>query len=139
MKMILLIPAFILLTAMGQYGGESPIKVPETGTNIKVVITDIKGLKTELAEFSIDGKTMITGERGKGHLSIPFNIIKEISFIKKSDNKIKAIILTIDGKEVMMLMQGKEVFYGNTEFGPFKIDAANVSGIEFIGNSITYK
>jgi len=137
-KIILLIPAFILLTAMGQYRGEAPIKVPETGTNIKAVITDIKGVKTEITEFSMDGHTMITGERGKGHLSIPFGKIKEISFTKEDNNKIKTIIQTIDGKDVTMLMQGKGVFYGNTEFGPFKIEAESVAMIEVIGNHKTY-
>ncbi|GBD97564.1 hypothetical protein BMS3Abin06_02463 [bacterium BMS3Abin06] len=133
-RILLLVPLALFLTAMAQRGDEAPIKVPETGANIKVVITDIKGLKTELTEFSMDGNTMITGERGKGYLSIPFNKIKEISFIREDNNKIKTVIQTIDGKEITMLMRGGGVFYGNTEFGPFKIEAESVSRIEVIAN-----
>jgi hypothetical protein len=132
-SLLLLLVAAIFLTGMGNLGGAPAGTVPTVEEEIKAKVTDQSGVVTALEHFSLDGQTVIAGERGNGSVTIQLRDISTLTF-QHADvkDKISAIIKLKDGQEVQLELRKRLFFNGSTGYGAFIIRAADVKLIEIL-------
>jgi hypothetical protein len=131
--LLLLLVAAIFLTGMGNLGGAPVGTVPKVEEEIKARVTDQSGVVTALEHFSLDGQTVIEGERGNGSITIQLRDISTLTF-QHGDVKdaISAIIKLKDGQEVQLQLRKRLFFNGSTGYGAFVIRAVDVKLIEIL-------
>ena len=129
---VVVMTSFLFLMGMGGLGGSAPIdKIPEPKKNFPVVVVDRQGVKTPLAQFSHDGKVVITGKRGSADVAVPFEIISQVQFQGLERNEILLEISLREPKKVEIRVDKSSKFYGKAEFGTFQIEAKDLQSINF--------
>ena len=131
--LLLLLVAAIFLTGMGNLGGAPVGTVPKVEEEIKAKVTDQSGVVTTLEHFSLDGQTVIEGERGHGSVTIQLRDISTLTFLPTEvKDKISATIKLKNGQEVPLQLRKRLFFNGSTGYGAFIIRAAEVKLIEIL-------
>ena len=131
LTVVLVLLGAVLLTGMGNLGGTPEGTVNKTGENIKVQVVDRKGVSTELAWFSMDGKEFIEGRRGEGKMNVVLHQLKEISFGPVKGEEVIAELLYKTGSRHQLQLNKSDKFSGDTGFGVYWITAADISRVIF--------
>ena len=132
-SLLLLLLAVIFLTGMGNLGGAPVGTVPKVEEEIKARVTDESEVVTALEHFSLDGQTMIEGERGHGSVAIQLRDIDTITLRPSEEkDKISATIKLKDGQEVLLQLRKRLFFNGSTGYGAFVIRAVDVKLIQIL-------
>lgn len=132
-SLLLLLAAAVFLTGMGNLGGAPVGTVPKVEEEIKAKVTDQSGVITTLQQFSLDGQTVIEGERGNASVTIQLRDIDSLA-LRPSDakDKITAIIKLKDGQEIQLQLRKRLIFNGSTGYGAFVIRAVDVNRIDIL-------
>lgn len=132
-SLLLLLAAAIFLTGMGNLGGAPVGTVPKVEEEIKAKVTDQGGVVTTLQQFSLDGQTVIEGERGNASVTIQLRDIDRLALRpSEAKDKITAIINLKDGQEVQLQLRKRLIFNGSTGYGAFVIRAVDVNRIDIL-------
>lgn len=132
-SLLILLVAAIFLTGMGNLGGAPVGTVPKVEEEIKAKVTDQSGVVTTLEHFSLDGQTVIEGDRGNATVTIQLRDIDTLT-IRPAEvkDKIGAIIKLKDGQEVQLQLRKRLFFNGSTGYGAFVIRAVDVNLIQIL-------
>ena len=131
--LLLLLAAAIFLTGMGNLGGAPVGTVPKVEEEIKATVTDQSGVVTTLQQFSLDGQTVIEGERGNASVTIQLRDIDSLLLrAAEAKDKIIADIKLKDGLEVQLHLRKRLIFNGSTGYGAFVIRADDVNRIDIL-------
>ena len=132
-SLLFLLVAAIFLTGMGNIGGAPVGTVPKVEEEIKAKVTDQSGVVTTLEHFSLDGQTVIEGDRGNATVTIQLRDIDTLT-IRPAEvkDKIGAIIKLKDGQEVQLQLRKRLFFNGSTGYGAFVIRAVDVKLIQIL-------
>jgi hypothetical protein len=128
-RTIIILTAFILLTAMGGTGGLE--QVPRVDKNYSVVITDSSGTKIEGEKFSWEGRIHFAGNIGMAQVTIPFDRVKELIAGERRDRFVRVTARLIDGSETSFDIDAKTRCYGEAKFGNFIILVEEIKTITF--------
>ncbi|KIH77087.1 hypothetical protein SAMN05660860_00410 [Geoalkalibacter ferrihydriticus] len=131
LRILFLLPAALLLMGMGDLGGAPQGAVPETGEDIRAVIVDRQGVRTEVDRFSMGGKTYLEGARGSGRMMVEFHKLAGIEFKEGLGDEVPVILNLRTGEKQELLVNKRAAFYGTTDFGTFMIRARDVRHIAF--------
>jgi hypothetical protein len=131
--LLLLLMTAVFLTGMGNLGGAPVGTVPKVEEEIKAKVTDESGVVTTLEHFSLDGQTLIEGERGNASVTIQLRDIDTLT-LRPSEvkDKINATIKLKSGQEVQLELRKRLFFNGSTGYGAFVIHAADVKIIQIL-------
>lgn len=132
-SLLILLVTAIFLTGMGNLGGAPVGTVPKVEEEIKAKVTDQSGVVTTLEHFSLDGQTVIEGDRGNATVTIQLRDIDTLT-IRPAEvkDKIGAIIKLKDGQEVQLQLRKRLFFNGSTGYGAFVIRAVDVNLIQIL-------
>lgn len=132
-SLLILLAAVIFLTGMGNLGGAPVGTVPKVEEEIKAKVTDQSGVVTTLEHFSLDGQTVIEGDRGNGSVTIQLRDIDTLT-LRPADvkDKISATVKLKDGQEVQLQLRKRLFFNGSTGYGAFVVRAADVKLIQIL-------
>lgn len=132
-SLLILLAAAIFLTGMGNLGGAPVGTVPKVEEEIKAQVTDQSGVVTTLEHFSLDGQTVIEGDRGNGSVTIQLRDIDTLT-LRPADvkDKISATVKLKDGQEVQLQLRKRLFFNGSTGYGAFVVRAADVKLIKIL-------
>ena len=129
---VMILGTFLCLMGMGGLGGTAPsnqLPLPEKNFTAKVV--DREGIQTPLTQFSQEGKIFLTAKRGNGTITIPFEKISQVQFLRTEANETQAKV-TLRGQEsIEVKLDSRAKFYGQAEFGTFQIDGKDLKSISF--------
>lgn len=128
---LLIVLVSLFCMGMGGLGGQPEGTVPETEVRIQAEIQDRTGTKTNLNQFSMDGKTFLDAWRGQGKLTIPFQHIDTIAFGELKGDEVTVDAKLKSGAVMTLTVRSRSQFYGSTGFGAFQIKARDVSSIDF--------
>ena len=132
-SLLFLLVAAIFLTGMGNLGGAPVGTGPKVEEEIKAKITDQSGVVTTLEHFSLDGQTLIEGDRGNASVTIQLRDIETLTLHPTEvKDKISATIKLKDGQEVQLQLRKRLFFNGSTGYGAFIIHAVDVKHIEIL-------
>ena len=132
-SLLFLLVAAIFLTGMGNLGGAPVGTVPKVEEEIKAKVTDQSGVVTTLEHFSLDGQTLIEGDRGNASVTILLRDIETLTLHPaEAKDKISATIKLKDGQEVQLQLRKRLIFNGSTGYGAFVIRAVDVKLIQIL-------
>lgn len=132
-SLLFLLVAAIFLTGMGNLGGAPVGTVPKVEEEIKAKVTDQSGVVTPLEHFSLDGQTVIEGNRGNASVTIQLRDIESLTLHPTEvKEKISATIKLKDGQEVQLQLRKRLIFNGSTGYGAFVIRAVDVKLIQIL-------
>lgn len=126
---VLIVTAFILLTAMGGSGGFE--RAPRVEKSFAVVITDASGVKIEGEKFSWEGRIHFSGYLGMAQVTLPFDKVKDLSVGEKHERKVKVTARLLDGSETSFDVDAKSRCYGEAGFGSFMLLMDEIKTIVF--------
>jgi hypothetical protein len=109
-----------LLMAMGSLQSQSPEKIPVPGKKYVATFIDQTDVITDCREVSINGETFLEGKRGNGTSAIPFDNIREVSFLVEGE-KLNGAVKLHDGNTVNLMLNKNQLAYGRTKYGTFQI------------------
>lgn len=121
-----------LLTGMGGSPTEAPTKIPKPSQNFSVAVTDLSGMRVELTNFSLDGRTVVSGKLGKGLAAVPFSRVKSLRLERDGQRLVCRVMLKDGGKVALDAEPGQEAS-GAADFGYYAIPLKEVTSIEFFG------
>jgi hypothetical protein len=127
---MIILTAFVLLTAMGGSGGGIE-RIPHVEKNFAVIVTDAAGTKLEGDKFSWEGRIHFAGSIGMAQVTIPFDKIKEIAVGERRDRFVKVTARLMDGSETVFDIDAKTRCYGEAKFGNFMLFVEEVKTIVF--------
>jgi hypothetical protein len=131
-KFFLIVFLLPFLLGMGSMlGGDSPDKIPVPTLKYTAMYIDQMDVMTDCNEVSIEGKTFVEGEKGKGLYTIPFENIKSILFMSKN-GELTGIITLRDGSETTLVLKKDHKAYGKVHVGSFQIKLINLKKMVFI-------
>ena len=110
---------------MGFPGGETPGSIPKPARNFAFTLVDLQGVETRLLEFSIEGSLYLSGQHGKGTVTIPFERIRVVRF-QAQGQELQAEVEMTDGTSATLAVDGRKKCYGRMSYGYFQIDLRNV-------------
>lgn len=128
---VLLVLLALLLTGMGDLGSAPGGTVPEAEENIRARVVDRTGIVTELTRFSLGGKVFIAGKRGRGEITVFFRDLRKIDFAEVQGENVPAELHLDSGKSLRLEVPKRNVFFGSTGYGTFRIQARDIRSIEF--------
>ncbi len=126
---VLIVTAFILLTAMGGSGGFE--RAPRVEKSFAVVITDSSGIKIEGEKFSWEGRIHFSGYLGMAQVTLPFDKVKDLTVGEKRERKVKVTARLLDGSETSFDVDAKSRCYGEAGFGSFMLLMDEIKTIVF--------
>jgi len=129
-SVIVILTAFILLTAMGGTGGLE--QLPRVDKNYFVIITDVSGTKIEGEKFSWEGRIYFAGNMGMAQVTIPFDKVKELMTTgERRDRFVRVTVRLVDGSETNFDIDAKSRCYGAAKFGNFILQLEEIKTIAF--------
>ena len=114
-----------LLTAMSALQNQNPEKIPVPEKKYSATFIDQTDLMMDCRNISIDGDTFVEGKRGNGTITIPFEIINEVSFMLEGE-KLTGVIKLRDGSIVQLLLLKNQKAYGQTKYGTYQIKLSDL-------------
>lgn len=125
-----LLAGFLLLTGMGGLGGTPANTIPTPEKNFSATFTDKQDVVTMCTQVSRDGEVFFLGKRGEATVTVSFEKIKAAAF-KDGGNMVTAVIELTNGEVVKIEVDRDQRFYGNVDFGTFKIEAGDLKKVAF--------
>ena len=129
---VLMLSAFILLTAMGGAGGFE--RAPRVEKNYAVVVIDSSGNRIEGEKFSWEGRIHFAGHLGMAQVTMPFEKIKELLVGEKRERKVKVTARLTDGTETGFEVDAKSRCFGEAGFGSFMLQMDELKSVTFKKN-----
>ncbi len=126
---IIIVMAFILLTAMGGTGGFE--RAPRVDKNFAVVVIDATGNKITGEKFSWEGRLHFSGYKGMAQVMIPFDKLAELTVGEKVERKVIVTAKLIDGTETKFDIDAKSRCFGEASFGSFMLQMDEIKSIVF--------
>jgi hypothetical protein len=126
---VIILTAFILLTAMGGSGGLE--RIPRVDKNYAVSIIDASGTKIEGEKFSWEGRLHFAGNIGMAQVTIPFDKVKELVVGERRDRFVKVTARLTDGSDTILDVDAKTRCYGEAKFGNFMLSLEEIKIITF--------
>ena len=128
---IMLVFLFLALSGMEGLTG-SDAKFPDPKLDFHATVTDADGMEHDVTKASIDGKTSITGNRGKASLAIDFRRITRAT-VQKSDTKtfVWVRLELKNGEELKLKVKGLARCYGITKYGTTSVRMRDIKTIVF--------
>jgi hypothetical protein len=126
---VIMLAAFILLTAMGGTGGFE--RAPRVEKNYAVVVTDVSGNTITGEKFSWEGRIHFAGYLGMAQVTMPFDKIKELLVGEKRERKVKVTARLMDGTETGFEVEAKSRCFGEAGFGSFMLQLDEIKTIVF--------
>ncbi|MEW6267368.1 MAG: hypothetical protein AB1641_30210 [Thermodesulfobacteriota bacterium] len=134
----LLVPMIAVgLAVMGMSGlggSEGPTRIPTPDRNFGATIVDRADVHTQVTMFSIGGYTYFFGQRGKGQLAVPFELINRADF-RVTPEGLEVVLNLKDGQNVILNASRKQDCFGRTSVGNFQITLENIKMI-ILGSQI---
>ncbi len=127
---LVILAAFILLTAMGGSGGFE--RAPRVDKNFSVVVTDATGVKINGEKFSWEGRLHFTGYKGMAQVNVPFEKVKDLTVGQKVDRKIMVTVRLSDGTESSFDIDAKSRCFGEASFGSFMLQMDEIKSVAFV-------
>jgi len=106
---------------MGVLGGEAPGSIPKPARNFAFTLVDLQGVETPLREFTIEGSLYLSGQHGKGTVTIPFERIRAVRF-QAQGQELQAQVELTDGTTTTIAVDGLKRCYGRVNYGYFQIE-----------------
>ena len=136
MKRLAILTIIIMACAifsMGmELGGSGGENFPKPKLNYKAAITDIEGMVHKAEFISLNGKTSITGQKGKANITINFRKIQSAVFSKtESKSWVMAHFILRSGKKVDIKVKGLSRCYGITDLGKMSVRIRDIKAIVF--------
>lgn len=129
---LVLCASCFLLMGMGELGGIAPFeKIPTPPREFKAEVIDQQGVRTLLAQFSQEGKVVLSGKRGQARVAIPFEIISQVEFLKLEGQEILLRVSLREPKTYEIKIEKKSKFFGKADFGSVQIEAQDLKIINF--------
>lgn len=119
LALLLLLPSGAL--AMGSLGGDVPSVIPKPARAFVFTVIDQQGVETRLRECSIEGSVHLTGQHGKGAVTIPFERIRVVR-LQAEGAELHARVELADGTTADLIVDGRKKCYGSMEYGYFQIE-----------------
>ena len=129
---VVMLAAFILLTAMGGTGGFE--RAPRVEKNYAVVVTDVSGRQIDGNKFSWEGRIHFSGYLGMAQVTMPFENIRQLTVGEKRERKVKVTAKLADGTETVFEVDAKSRCYGEAHFGSFMLQMDEIKTIVFKKN-----
>jgi hypothetical protein len=126
---LILLFAFVVLTAMGGNGGFE--RAPRVERNFSVVVTDAAGTRIEGEKFSWEGRIHFSGFKGMAQVTVPFEKIRELNVGEKSERKVRVTVKLTDGNETSFDVDMKSRCYGEATFGSFALQMDEMKSVVF--------
>jgi hypothetical protein len=126
---LVILTAFILLTAMGGSGGFE--RAPRVEKNFAVVVTDATGVKINGDKFSWEGRLHFAGYKGMAQVNVPFEKVQELTVGQKADRKITVTVHLSDGTESSFDIDAKSRCFGEASFGSFMLQMDEIKSVAF--------
>ncbi len=121
----------LVLTGMGDLGGKPEGAIPEPEENFAVQLLDRDDVSVALNRFSLDGKVLMSGQRGRGTFNVPFSQIQTVVFGTAEGKQVPAELQLKSGETVKLQLRKGSYFYGHTGYGSFRIRALDIQRIDF--------
>ena len=119
-----------LVIAMGKLDPSgNPDEIPLPDKEITVILTDLEGLTLSLTQFSLDGRTFLSGRLGAGKVAIPFNQIRVITFFQEGKT-LGARVDLADHTQMNMQLEKGILSYGRLRAGTYQIPIEKIKKIE---------
>jgi hypothetical protein len=131
LRSFLLLAAAVPLLGMGGLGGRPQGTAPKPEENIRALIVDRAGVRTEVRQFSLEGNVFLDGRRGDGQMTVFFKNLRGITFGRVEGEVVSAELHYNNGETLRLNVRKRRVFYGDTRYGTFQIRAGNIRKIEF--------
>lgn len=132
-SLLLFLLLAIFLTGMGNLNGAPVGTVPKVEEEIKARVTDQSGVVTTLEHFSLEGQTVIAGERGNASVTIALRDIDTLTLRPSEEkDKITAAVKLKSGQDVQLQLRKRMIFNGSTGYGAFVIRAVDVKLIQIL-------
>jgi len=112
-------------------GSKRDNKIPVPAENFSGTIIDRAGVHTSGSDLSIEGRTFITINHGKGLLYIEFKDIKTVQFAEPGRDSIDVTITLISGETITGTLNAIDYVYGRAQFGTFKIKIREIVSLTF--------
>ncbi len=125
--LVVVILTFLLL-GMGSFNEGAIDSIPVPDENFSAKITDQLDASFDITHFSLDGKTLLSGKRGEGTVSIPCGNINSIDFIKKGKDLFASIRIK-SGERIELKINNTATIYGKLSYGYFSINIGEVKKI----------
>ena len=129
---VVLISAFIILTAMGGTGGFE--RAPRVEKNYAVEVVDTSGKKIDGEKFSWEGRVHFAGYMGMAQVTMPFEKVKELTVGEKKERKVKVTVRLTDGTETSFDVDAKTRCFGEAGFGSFMLLMEEIRSVSFKKN-----
>ena len=127
----LMLVSAVFLLGMGGLGGTPEGTLPDTDPSVTVSLLDRTGQRSELSQFSIDGRTFLQGTLGRGSVTIPFADILRVSFGDVLREEVAVTVHLRTGKAVELSIRKRSQLAGRLPVGIYRIPAADVDQLVF--------
>jgi len=123
----------LCLLGMGGLGGPAKVHVPEPSQNYSATILDQSGVSSDVEMLSFSGFTAISGKVGSGRVSVDFDQIDTIQFLKQDADLIARLVLN-DGDTLSMTVDDNGLTcYARLPYGGYKISIEDIRSIDIKG------
>lgn len=127
----------LFLMGMGGLGGPAKVHVPEPSQNYSATILDQSGISSDVEMLSFGGFTAISGKVGSGRVSVDFDQIDTIQFLKQDADLIARLVLN-DGDSLSMTVDDNALTcYARLPYGGYKISIEDIRSIDIKGRVST--
>jgi hypothetical protein len=135
MGLVIIMVAAFFLMGMGKMGqSDKPGEIPVPDKEVTAVITDGEGLILNLTQFSINGKTYLSGRLGAGLVAVPFSQIRVMSFSTEPKGTAVKVELTLtDRSQMNLLLEKGLTAYGKIKAGTYQVFLEQLKKIEIQG------
>ena len=123
----------VCMMGMGNLGGPEKVHVPEPSQNYTATIIDQTGVSTDVEMLSFGGFTAVSGKVGSAQVSVDFDKIDTIQFLKQGKDLTARLTLQ-DGDSLSMTVDNKGLTcYARLPYGGYKIDIEDIRSIDIKG------
>jgi hypothetical protein len=95
--------------------------MPKPARDFSFTLVDLQGVETRLHELTIEGSLSLSGQRGKGTVTIPFERIRVVRF-QAEGAELQAWVELTDGSTATVAVDGRKRCYGRMDYGYFQIE-----------------
>ena len=130
---VIITVAALFLMGMGKMdSSDKSGEIPVPDKEVTAVITDSEGLILNLTQFSINGKTYLSGRLGAGRVAVPFSQIRVMIFSAEPRGTAVRLELT-DRSQLNLLLEKRLTAYGKIKAGTYQILVDQLKRVEILG------
>jgi hypothetical protein len=131
-SILAILPAvFFWAVLVGMSQGPGP-EVPTPEIDFKATVRDDQDIETKVRNASWEGNVFFSGTRGKGVVTISFAKVKKVMSVGSGGDNRKDFQVTLrSGDVVAVSFDVDDRFFGETNFGTYRIKAKNLKEIIF--------